>query len=271
MRLSTILLLLTVSTTSIRGSLRLVQDLHVGAARSVTLVGVPKANEIASQAEHFLGSSGVTLGRLIVYESEHAAKLAIRETYLQCAVEGVSSFLSANDLYPEPMHCPVVWEVVKIGPNMLQRWVDRSCRTRRALLRGNSDPLFLSLEDALYEILHVSIQVDHPSTLAGDGRFPSIGIYVRTTSNLSTSEDAVKRILSDIKDRSGARQVGIRVRNDALFAHHCAFPVLYLFDDSPPIIAAPGDPRLRGAELDCSSVHSSSDARCFYFPAKTTP
>jgi hypothetical protein len=249
--------------------LKLVRDLQVGAVRSVTLVGLPEANEIASQAEHFLGSPDVALGRLVAYEAENTAKLAIRETYLQCSVEDVSSFLIANGLYPEPMRCPVVWEVVKIGPNMLQRSVDRNCRTQKTLLRGNSDPFLISSEGTSYEILHVSMRVDNPSVLAGEGQFPSIGIYVRTIANLSKSEDAVKRILLDIKDLSGARHAGLRVRNDALFAHHCAFPVLYLFDDSPPNVAAPNDPRLRGAELDCSSVHPSVDARCFYFPGKS--
>lgn len=138
------------------------------------------------------------------------------------------------------------------------------------LLRGTSDPLLIrSSEGAAYDILHVSLRLNQPSVLAGEGRFPTIEVFVRTKADLSGSQNAAKRILLDAKKLSGARQAGIRVRNDALFAHHCAFPVLYLFDDSPPIIAVPGDSRLQGAELDCGSVHPSTDARCFYYPPKS--
>jgi hypothetical protein len=233
--------------------IRIVQESHAGSTRNLILVGRLSVPQVVERALSLLGPADVTFGRLVVYASQEGSRMVFRENQTSCMPQSLVTFLRKSGLPTDPLRCPEISEVIKIGSNILLRTVDTNCQTSTRLLRGTSDPLVLRSMGEEHRMLAISVGLAPHSEKTWGASYPSIWAFVRTQAKLKVA--LAKQIIAQVKKVSGARDAVVVLRNDAEFGRHCHFPSPYLFDGPGSIISEESSTSQSVGEVVCTSLY----------------
>ena len=191
--------------------------------RSMGLIGEMGEAELRERALKFLGPERVKVGQVVLYRSKEDLKRAAGKAGTDVSYESWLTLLKYRGT-----GCPEMTEITKIGRGIVQRSVDRQCRTKRVLLRGEKDPLFRRVDGAEVEILHIVFQPLDYSEKTWGRKLMCLQFYARTKSDVST--ELARKLLLEMRQLSGMPEILVVLRNDAWFIEASAFPVIYPFD-----------------------------------------
>jgi len=194
-----------------------------GAVRTMGLMGEMGEAELREVALEFLGPERVKVGQVVLYRSHEDLERAAGKAGTDVSYESWLTLLKYRGT-----GCPEMTEITKIGRAIVQRAVDRECRTKRAVLRGEKDPLLRRVDGVELEILHIVFQpLDYSEKVWGK-KSMCLQFYVRTKSEVSI--ELAREFLLEMKELSRMPEILVVVRNDAWFIEDSAFPAIYPFD-----------------------------------------
>lgn len=211
-----------------RIELKTIVDMEGGGLRYRSIIGRLDRTEFASMAAEFLGPREVKLGAIAVYGSLRDHVLAGPRGGDHCGYETWRALMDGHDLSHEG--CPQVQQAIKIGDNIVVRSLDRDCRRSMNPLRGQTNPLDLSIGGKRFEVLEVSFS--RPMGTRNARRIAA-HLYVRTTGLVS--KELAEAITDQVRSMTGAYYLGVSLRSDTWFLTSCNFPAFYAFEDRSKI------------------------------------
>ena len=215
-----------------------------GGVRTKGLLGEMSEEEFRRLALEFLGPEKVTVGQVVLYRSKQDEQKAAGKPGTDVSYESWLSLLKRWGTA-----CPEVREALQIGPAIVERSVDRECRTKRVVLLGEKDPLLRRIDGAEVEILHIVFQPVERSENTWGRRLISLQFYVRTQADVSI--DLARQLLVEMKQLSGMPEIIVVLRNDAWFIEDSLFPVIYPFDG--PVKHIPTKEEYQTSQAVCGS------------------
>ena len=213
-----------------------------GAVRTMGLMGEMGEAELREVALEFLGPERVKVGQVVLYRSHEDLERAAGKAGTDVSYESWLTLLKYRGT-----GCPEMTEITKIGRAIVQRAVDRECRTKRAVLRGEKDPLLRRVDGVELEILHIVFQPLREGEKIWGRKVMRLQFYVRTEAPLS--RELARELLLEMKQLSGMPEITVSLRHDAWFIEHSAFPAVYPFDG--PVKHIPTKEEYQVAEVGC--------------------
>jgi len=213
-----------------------------GGVRTKGLLGEMSEGEFRRLALEFLGPEKVTVGQVVLYGSKEDEEKAAGKPGTDVSYEWWRTLLRRHGL-----GCPEMREAIQIGPAIVERSVDRKCRTKRVILLGEKDPLVRRIDGAEVEILHIVFQSLAKGKKIWGRKVMRLQFYARTRSTVST--DLARKLLWEMRELSGMPELTVALRNDAWFIEDSAFPIIYPFDG--PVRRIPTKQEYQVSEAGC--------------------
>ncbi len=175
-------------------------------------------------ASELLGSPEVSLGALAAYGSLSEHVLAGPRGFDHC---GYGHWRAVIDGYEKSLPgCPRVKEATKIGSGIIIRTVDRDCQRSTKVLQGKGDPLHLQVTGVNIEVMEMAF-----APLASGGNEDQVVVHLYARTDGSVSVELAKALAAEIRDSTGAREIGVELRSDKWFITDCGFPALFPFEN----------------------------------------